>query len=297
MNKLFVFFLIGMSMTVIIACSKSNDKKNLSANIETLIKQSGGIVAVAFEDLVTGETFLLNETEQMHAASTMKTPVMIEVFKQANQNHFRLSDSLVVKNEFRSIVDGSAYSLGLADDSDDSIYQRIGQKMSIRDLVYQMITVSSNLATNILIELVGADNVMKTMQEIGANNIQVLRGVEDGKAFELGLNNTTDAYDMLLVMKAIAGKKVVTPEACDEMIAILSDQKFKSKIPALLPDSIKVAHKTGSITAINHDAAIVYPQPDHPYILVVLTKGIEDHKHAEELIAKISKVIFDAYFE
>jgi beta-lactamase class A len=101
---------------------------------------------------------------------------------------------------------------------------------------------------------------------------------------------------MLLVMKAIALKKVVNPEACDAMIAILSDQKFNTKIPALLPDSIKVAHKTGSITAIDHDAAIVYPQPDHPYVLVVLTKGIQDHKQAEELIAKISKMIFDANF-
>ncbi len=296
MNKLFIFILIGVSMMVIMTCSKSNDKKNLSANIETLIKQSGGIVAVAFEDLVTGEIFLLNEREQMHAASTMKTPVMIELFKQAHQNHFHLSDSLVVKNKFRSIVDGSAYSLDLADDSDDSIYQQIGKMMSIRDLVYQMITVSSNLATNILIELVGAENVMKTMREIGANHIQVLRGVEDGKAYQQGLNNTTDAFDMLLVMKAIALKEVVSPEACNEMITILSEQKFNTKIPALLPDSIKVAHKTGSITAIDHDAAIVYLQPDHPYVLVVLTKGIEDHKQAEEVIAKISKLIFDVYY-
>ena len=297
MNKLFTFILIGAIMSLMNTCSKLQNKQNLVIKIEKLIKQSGGTVAVAFDDLRTGETLFLNEMEQMHAAGTMKTPVMIEVFKQAHQNRFHLTDSLVVKNEFRSIVDGSAYSLDLADDSDDSIYQQIGKKMSIYDLVYQMITISSNLATNLLIELVDAENVMKTMQEIGATNIQVLRGVEDSKAFEQGLNNTTDAYDMLLVMKAIAEKKVVTPEACDEMIAILSDQKFNTKIPALLPDSIKVAHKTGSITAINHDAAIVFPQPEHPYILVVLTKGIQDHKQAEEVIAKISKVIFDAYFE
>lgn len=296
MNKHFIFILIGATLMVLNNCSKVHQKQNLVVTIEKLIQQSGGTVAVAFEDLITGETLFLNEREQMHAASTMKTPVMIEVFQQAHLNRFHLTDSLVVKNEFRSIVDGSAYSLDLADDSDDSIYQRIGKKMSIRDLVYQMITVSSNLATNILIELVGADNVMKTMREIGANNIQVLRGVEDGKAFEQGLNNTTDAYDMLLVMKAIAEKKVVTPEACDAMIAILSDQKFNTKIPALLPDSIKIAHKTGSITAIDHDAAIVYLKPDHPYVLVVLTKGIQDHKQAEEVIAKISKVIFDAYY-
>lgn len=294
MNKQILFILIGVILALMNYCTKFDNHKTLSLAIEKLVATSKGTVGIAFEDLVTGETLFINEKVPMHAASTMKTPVMIEVFKQAYQKRFDLTDSIIVKNEFSSIVDGSSYSLDLADDSDDSIYQKIGKKMSIRDLVYQMITVSSNLATNILIELVGAENVMKTMKEIGANNIQVLRGVEDGKAYERGLNNTTDAYDMLLVIKAIAEKKVVTPEACDEMIAILSDQKFNTKIPALLPDSIKVAHKTGSITAIDHDAAIVYPQPDHPYILVVLTKGIEDHKQAEDLIAKISKLIFDA---
>ena len=294
MHKANIFILIGATIVLMSRCSKLDSNRKLAIAVEKLIEQSGGIIAVAFEDLITGETLFINEKEQMHAASTMKTPVMIEVFKQANQNRFHLSESLVVKNEFRSIVDGSTYSLDLADDSDDSIYQQIGKKMSIRELVFQMITVSSNLATNILIELIGADNVMKTMKEIGAKNIQVLRGVEDNKAYERGLNNTTDGYDMLLVMKAIALKKVVTPEACDEMIAILSDQKFNTKIPALLPDSIKVAHKTGSITAIDHDAAIVYPQPDHPYVLVILTKGLQDHEQAEELIAKISRIIFDA---
>jgi len=143
-------------------------------------------------------------------------------------------------------------------------------------------------------DLVDANNVMKTMKEIGANQIQVLRGVEDNKAYQQGLNNTTDAYDMLLIMKAIALKQLVSESACNEMLEILTDQQFKSKIPALLPATAKVAHKTGSITAIDHDAAIVYKTPDHPYILVVLTRGIQDHKKAEQLIAEISKLIFDA---
>ncbi|MDZ7333294.1 MAG: class A beta-lactamase-related serine hydrolase [candidate division KSB1 bacterium] len=289
--------LIILVLTGLISRSNSipaGDWQQVKSEIQKLIKQSGGTVAIAFEDLKTGKTFYLNEKVAMHAASTMKTAVMIEVFKQAQQGRFQLSDSLLVKNEFRSIVDGSPFSLDIKEDSDDMVYRQIGHKMAIRGLVYQMITMSSNLATNILIELVTAKAVMQTMQEIGAHRIRILRGVEDPKAFQKGLNNTTDAYDMLLIMKAIAQKTVVTPVACEEMIGILTDQKLNKKIPALLPPTVKVAHKTGSIFSIDHDAAIVYKSPDHAYILVVLTRGIQDHQQAEALIARISRLIYDA---
>lgn len=271
-----------------------NKSNQLKHDINRLISNSAGIVAVAFEDLITGEKLFINEKIQMHAASTMKTSVMIEVFKQAHQGRFNLNDSLTVKNEFRSIVDDTPYSIDMSEDSDQLIYHYLDQKMSIRDLVYQMITASSNLATNILIELVGAKNIMKTMREIGANHIQILRGVEDSKAFQQGLNNTTDAFDLLVVMKAIALKQVVTPDACDEMIDILAKQQFRKKIPVLLPLSVRVANKTGSITEIDHDSAIIYFTDDHPYVLVVLTSGIKNHKQAEDLIAQISKLIYDS---
>ena len=293
MNKAFFMCLIGILTLSSASVDNSRNLEKLQLKIQEMIEKSGGTVAVAFEDLKTGTQLFINEKIQMHAASTMKTPVMIEVFKQANQGRFKLSDSLLIKNEFKSIVDGSSYSLDFADDSDTLIYQKIGDKMCIRDLIYQMITMSSNLATNMLIDLVGAENIMKTMKEIGANQIQVLRGVEDIKACQQGLNNTTNAYDMLLIMRAIALKQVVSETVCNDMIKILSNQKLNSKIPALLPPEVKIAHKTGSITAIDHDAAIVYATSDRPYILVILTKGIEDHKKAEDLIARISKLIYD----
>ncbi|MDZ7376240.1 MAG: class A beta-lactamase-related serine hydrolase [candidate division KSB1 bacterium] len=268
--------------------------KALEQKIRQMAAASGGTVAVAFEDLVTGEQLLINETVAMHAASTMKTPVMIEVFKQAELGGLNLSDSILVKNEFRSIVDGSRFTLSRISDSDSSVYRHIGSKLPIRDLVVQMITRSSNLATNLLVELVGVENIMATMKSIGANRIQILRGVEDPKAFERGLNNTTDAYDMLLIMKAIAKKQILSENACNEMLSILLDQKLNRKIPALLPPGTKVAHKTGSITGIDHDAAIVYKSDDHPYVLVILTKDISSHIRAEKLIAQISKLIYDA---
>ncbi len=289
--------ILGIAAMNFNCSAQTNKMVKLQADIKQVMARSGGTIAIAFEDLVTGDSLFINEKVPMHAASTMKTPVMIEVFKQAQAGTFSLSDSIVIKNEFKSIVDGSRFSLKFDDDSDDLVYKHIGKKMNLYDLVFQMITVSSNFATNILIDLVSAKNIMKTMESIGARHIKVLRGVEDLKAYEHGLNNTTDAYDMLLILKAIALKKVISAEACDQMINILLNQKFKNKIPARLPATVKVAHKTGSIAGIEHDAAIVYLTPDHPYLLVVLTMGIESPKQAQEAIARISELIYLAQIQ
>lgn len=265
----------------------------LRQEIQSKMRANNTIIAVAYKNLNTGETFYHNEKITMHAASLMKVPVMIEVYKQAAACKFSLNDSVEVTNEFRSIVDGSPFSLQFAANSQEPVFQKLGQKMTYRDLTYYMITISSNLATNILIDLVGAQNVMKTMRSIHANDIRVLRGVEDIKAYQRGLNNRTTAFDMLIIMQAIARQTVVTPEACKDMLSILLNQKFKTKIPALLPKNIKVAHKTGSITAIDHDAAIIELPNGNRYILVIMTKGF-GRKEAEKHIADISKRIFDA---
>ncbi len=255
---------------------------------------TGAMVGLAFEDLQTGRSTLINEAIQMHAASTMKVPVMIEVYKQATGGRFALTDSITVGNTFRSIVDGSPYSMDVSEDSDSAVYPLIGKQATIYDLTYQMITVSSNLATNILIELVGAKNVMATLKTIGVENMQVLRGVEDLKAYEAGLSNTTNAVDMMRVMSAIARDEAVSPAACAEMREILFDQQFKNKIPALLPEDVKVAHKTGSITRINHDCAIVYLAGGRAYSLTILTKGIDDHDESSALVAELSRIVYDA---
>ncbi|MBN2246182.1 MAG: serine hydrolase, partial [Candidatus Aminicenantes bacterium] len=248
-------------------------------------------MSLAFKDLESGEELLFQAEEMMHAASLMKVPVMIELFRQAEKGKFSLKDEITVTNQFKSIVDGSVYSLQAADDSDEDIYGLIGEKLSIRKLVEHMITVSSNLATNILIELVEAKRVMETMEEMGIHNIEVLRGVEDTKAYEKGLNNRTDALSMMRLMLSIAEGKAGSPESCREMIEILAQQEFRGKIPAGLPEGTRVANKTGSITGINHDAAIVFPEGRKPYVLVILTRGFENHEDAEQLIANLSRLV------
>jgi beta-lactamase class A len=266
-----------------------------SKKIEDMIRASGAeTVAVAFYDLATGEQFNIDPDKSFHAASTMKVPVMMEVYRQASAGKFSLDDRIPVKNDFISITDSSHYSISADSDSDQSLYKKIGQTETIREMVRLMIDVSSNLAANILIERVGAPRVMQLMQEVGANNIRVLRGVEDSKAYERGLNNTTTAHDLLILLRRIAERRAVSRKASDEMIRVMLDQKFNEGIPAGLPSEARVAHKTGSITKINHDAAIVYLPNRRPYVLVVLTRGIEDEKRAHKLIADISRTVYES---
>ena len=267
----------------------------LEARIAELVQASGAEnVAVAYFDLASGKELLINPDVNFHAASTMKVPVMMEIYRQAAARKLSLDQRIPIKNDFISIADGSHYSLTADSDSEQSLYSRIGQTETIRELLRLMITVSSNFAANLLIEKVKPQRVMDLMRQVGANNIRVLRGVEDGKAFEKGLNNTTSARDLMILFRQIAVHRAVSQKASDEMIGVMLDQKFNEGIPAGLPRDARVSHKTGSITRINHDAAIVYPPGRTPYVLIVLTRGIEDEKRAHELIANISRVVYDS---
>lgn len=273
-------------------------KKDSSGDLEKEVQNTLAInnthFGIAFKDLQTGKTLLINENDNFHAASTMKTPVLIELFKQAEAGRFSMTDSIVIKNSFSSIVDGSMYSLDSADDSELELYKNIGKKRTITSLAYEMIILSSNLATNLLIDLVKADNVMHTMKMMGANDIKVLRGVEDNKAYEKGLNNTTTAHDLLLIYEQMANEKLISPAASKEMIKILLGQRFNEIIPAHLPKDIKVAHKTGSITGIQHDTGIVFLPDGRKYVLILLSRfEPADEKKVMNAMATVSKLIYD----
>ena len=264
---------------------------DLKARVQQRIADSGAEVAVAMRTLDGRDEILIDPDKTFHAASTMKVPVMIELFRQAEAGALRLDERLPIKNEFHSIVDGSVYQLSVGDDSDAVVYAQIGKTMTLRDLCEAMITVSSNFAANLLIERVGAENVRKTVTRLGADGMVVLRGVEDQKAFDNGMNNATTARALAVLLQKIAQGQAVNPSADKEMVGILERQKFHDAIPAGLPDGTVVAHKTGNITKIHHDAAIVYGP--RPYVLVVLVRGIEDQKISGALIASISRDIWN----
>jgi beta-lactamase class A len=264
----------------------------LETQVRALIAGSGAEVAVAFRTLDGSTELLVDPDKPFHAASTMKIPVMIELFRQADAGTLTLDETLPIRNAFRSIVDGSPYTLNVGDDSDREVYANVGKTMTLRALNEAMITVSSNFATNLLIERLGVQNVRNTVTRLGADGMQVFRGVEDTKAFEKGLNNSTTARGLLVLLETL-GRGAAAGRAADgAMVDVLARQKFADAIPAGLPRGTRVAHKTGTITRIHHDAAIVYGAK--PYVLVVLVRGIQDQKVSGPLIASISKAVWDA---
>src|SRR5436190_14679716 len=285
--------ILATAILLISSCSTSKKAlKTLQSDIDKEISGKKGTFAVAFKDMQTGREIKINDHVVYHAASTMKTPVLIEVYKQTAEAKFSLNDSIELKNEFKSIVDGSSYSLDSADDSEFELYKHIGDKRTINALLYQMIIVSSNFATNLIIQKVGAQNVTQSMRQLGAKDILVLRGVEDDKAFEKGLINTTTAHDLMLIFEKIAKGEAVNAEASQAMINILLDQKFNEIIPALLPTDVKVAHKTGSITHVHHDSGIVILPDGRKYVLVLLSKDWDDEKLTIQTMANISLLIY-----
>jgi beta-lactamase class A len=260
-----------------------------------LAEQQNKSISIAVYDFETGREILIQADEPFHPASTFKVHVMMEVFRQAEQDLFSLDDCVLITNSFTSIVDGSKFSLLEEDDAEKTLYSRIGEKESILELTRLMIVRSSNLATNILMEKIGAKNVNDFVQELGIHGVTVIRGVFDNAAYELGMSNSATARGLTQTMKLIAEGKVVSKPASESMISIMLGQEFNESIPALLPKSVKVAHKTGWTGAVYHDTGIVYPENRKPYAISIMTRGFaEDRdKEAHAAMATISKIIYE----
>jgi beta-lactamase class A len=299
--RFYTTFLGASRLTVVLvlclsagSAVQAQDKRLAAAEaaVQARIAGSGADVGVYFKALEGNAGWSSLADRVFHAASTMKIPVMIELFHQAKQEKLKLDDTLAIKNEFHSIVDGSVYKLSPEDDSELQLYKAEGQTRTLRKLCELMITESSNLAANLLIEKLGVENIRATVRALSAEGMNLLRGVEDGKAYEKGLNNTTTARGLGILLQSIYQGTAVNSESSQQMIAILQQQKFNEGIPAGLPQGIAVAHKTGEITKIHHDAAIVFAK--RPYVLVILVRGLADKKDSAALMADISRDLYEA---
>lgn len=286
-------FLLTLEAIASTPAITQNSKLELARiNILAQVKKSSADVGIAFRTLDGQDEWYSRADDTFHAASTMKVPVLIELFHQMREGKSKLDDTLVIKNEFRSIVDGSPYKLDPADDSETDLYKAEGQTRTLSQLAELMITVSSNFATNLLVEKLGVENIRATVHSLGADGVNVLRGVEDNKAYQKGMNNTTTARGLAILMTAIAEGKAVDPDASKQMVAILERQKFNEAIPAGLPTGTPVAHKTGELTKLHHDAAIVYAR--RPFVLVLLVRGMAEEKDSAALMAAIARELYDA---
>ena len=266
---------------------------SLPAAVDAAIARvPGAEVAVSVVDLADGREWHLRGDVVYHAASMMKVPVLIELFRRAERGGISLDEPVPLKNEFPSLVDGSPYTLKAADDSDDLVYTWVGTPVTWTQLAERMITRSSNLATNAVITRLGAEAITTTAHALGASPRTVVRrGVEDQKAFDRGINNEMTTHDLAGLFAALERGTVAGPAGTARMREILLGQFFNGGIPKGLPAGVRFAHKTGEIRAHFHDGGIVYPPTGAPYVLVVFTRGVDETGKAEALAADIARVV------
>jgi beta-lactamase class A len=250
-------------------------------------------LGIAFYDAETTIQWAYNGDAWFHAASTMKLAVLLGVFRQIERGELALDAPVHVRNRFTSIVNQEPFMLDLGRDADPDVYGNLGKTMTVRELAYWMITKSSNLSTNLLVDVIGIQNMQLALSELDIDGVRVLRGVEDQAAFEAGLNNEVTANGLLKVLRLIADGRAYSRKSSDEMLEILLDQQYRSGIPAGLPKAARVAHKTGNISTVHHDAGIVYLDGRKPYVLVILTKFLPEHGRGTA-VAEVSRDIFEA---
>jgi beta-lactamase class A len=225
------------------------------------------------------------DREAHYAASTMKLALVIAAYRCAEAGVLDLDDTVVVHNSFTSAAGGAPFSLDPAEDSDPEPWARRGQQVALRWLAYRSIVRSSNLATNLLLDAVGTSAVRAALHAVGATDSVVARGIEDADAREAGLQNLVTARDLALTLRALVTGTAAGRESCDEIMSVLAAQQINDAIPVGLPPGTRVAHKSGWVEGISHDAAIVFPDDAPAFVVVVCTTSTLDESTGLGLIA------------
>ncbi|MEI4771255.1 serine hydrolase [Psychrobacillus sp. FJAT-51614] len=262
--------------------------KTLVSKIHDMIGQSKGIWAIVLEDLNFGEKWELNGDELFYAASVIKVPIMAAVFNAVERGEFSLSDQIVLKEE--DYVGGSG------------VLQHFttGTALSIQDIIMLMIIQSDNTATNILIDLVGFDSVVQSMNEVGMEKSTFYNKLMMNNPNPKGFNQIS-ANDIAMLLKQMAIGELVSAKASEQMINIMKKQQIKDCLPERLPspysnfnngmNAWELAHKTGWIPGNRHDVGIFFVG-DRKLIATVLSKE-EDDLVSKRILSEIGEAIYN----
>jgi beta-lactamase class A len=250
-------------------------------------------LAVAMADLGSGTTFRYHADRWFHAASTIKVAILLGVYGAIHEGRLVAQSRVHVRNRFSSAWDGSPFRVASERDANSEVHQHIGSTMRVSELALHMIATSSNLATNLLLDLVGLETVQRALDELGIDGLDIRRGVEDEMAFERGINNRVTADGLVQLLRLIADGRAYSSEISQDMLRILHAQEFRNGIPARLPSAVRVAHKTGEISTIAHDAGVVYPPGRHPYVIAILTEWRPDAGGRNATIAEVSRQVYE----
>ena len=251
-------------------------------------------LGVAVYDTESGATLTYQADRWFHAASTIKVAILAGVYAAIHEGRWPAHARLHIRNRFFSAADGSVFRISAERDANGEVHAAIGKMMRVRELAHHMITTSSNLATNLLLDLVGVETVQGVLDHYKIDGIDFRRGVEDERAFAAGISNRVTASGLMGLLRVIEAEKVFSPQLSREMLDILHQQEFRKGIPGRLPREVRVAHKTGDISTIAHDAGIVYPEHRKPYIIAILTEWEPDTSGRSTTIATVSQAVYKA---
>ncbi|UYM04883.1 serine hydrolase [Solicola gregarius] len=222
------------------------------------------------------------------AASTLKLPLLVAVHRAAEEGRLHLDDELAVHEEFASTVDGRSFRNTADYDNDPAPWARLGERATIGWLTERSIVLSSNLATNLLIERIGIDAVNDVYDAAGAKAARLRRPIQDEPASDAGIFNTATAADLAQVLVALCGGRLLPPARTAEVERVLAACETNDAIPAGLPPGTYIAHKTGWIDEACHDVGIVRPAGEEPFILSIFTGAELDDPAAHRLVARVA---------
>ena len=260
-----------------------------------------GVVGVAVYDYLSGFSWTREADHWFHAASTIKIAILAAVFDAVDTGRLSLDSRVHVRNRFLSVIGGEPFRVLASRDADAEVHAAIGKTMRVGELARHMIVTSSNLATNLLLEVIGLEAARRALADraVGlAHGIDLQRGVEDDRAFEAGCSNRVTASGLVALLRVIRDGVRFSESSSQAMIEILLDQRFAGSIVPGLPEPIRaasrVAHKTGDISTASHDAGIVCLPGRPPYVVALLAESGGEASERTTALVAASRAIYDA---
>jgi beta-lactamase class A len=251
---------------------------DLRAQLATLSLRAPGHVAMEVKDLHTGLSSAVNPSASMPAASTIKIPVMVEVFKQLAAGNFDLNTRVALLQSDKDWGSGS-----ICDAS-------VGRRYRVAQLLRAMIDVSDNTASNMLIRLVGRSNVNDTMTALGLVHTHLRDYIRtQGSSIRYALRSSPS--DMVRLLTQMAKDQLIDQWSSREMIAILSGQRHNTLLPEPLPSGVQIAHKTGTLDDTLNDVGIVYAAQE-PYVIAVMTTRLPSLGAGRSFIRRVSSIAY-----
>ena len=252
--------------------------ERLNQDVRNLARRVPAAITLDVLDLNTGYNAGFNAAKSMPAASTIKLPVMVEVFEQLEAGRFDLQRRVTLE------AGDKDYGSGVLADAP------VGTTYPVSELVEKMIDISDNTATNMLIRLVGRRNINRQMGELGLARTRLTGDVRtDGWSIRQTLR--TSAADLVRLLTLMARRELVDEWSSNEMIDILEADRYNTLLPEPLPDDVPIAHKTGSLYDTLNDAGIVFAA-DAPYVIAVMTTALPSQDLGRSFIHSLSRLAY-----